>query len=64
LHDVSDVVNSVDNIADISLDVLDGVQLLPSVGAYNIPAAKLATDRIPVYPRGVLISTASSSLNR
>jgi 3,4-dihydroxyphthalate decarboxylase len=38
---------------------LAGVALLPLIGAYNIPAAKLAADGIPVYPRGVLISTAT-----
>ena len=36
---------------------LAGVPLLPLVGAYNIPAARLAADGIPVYPRGVLIRT-------
>ena len=36
---------------------LAGVPLLPLVGAYNIPAAKLAAAGIPVYPRGVLIRT-------
>ena len=38
---------------------LAGVPLVPMVGAYNIPAATLAADGIPVYPRGVLISTAT-----
>jgi 3,4-dihydroxyphthalate decarboxylase len=38
---------------------LAGVPLLPLVGAYNIPAAKLAADGIPVFPRGVLIRTAA-----
>ena len=37
---------------------LAGVPLLPLIGAFNIPAAKLAADGIPVYPRGVLIRTA------
>jgi ribulose-5-phosphate 4-epimerase/fuculose-1-phosphate aldolase len=36
---------------------LAGVPLLPLVGAYNIPAARLAAEGIPVYPRGVLIRT-------
>jgi 3,4-dihydroxyphthalate decarboxylase len=36
---------------------LAGVPLLPLVGAYNIPAARLAADGIPVFPRGVLIRT-------
>jgi ribulose-5-phosphate 4-epimerase/fuculose-1-phosphate aldolase len=38
---------------------LAGVPLLPVIGAYNIPAAKLAADGIPVYPRGVLIDTST-----
>jgi ribulose-5-phosphate 4-epimerase/fuculose-1-phosphate aldolase len=38
---------------------LAGVPLLPLIGAYNIPAAKLAADGIPVFPRGVLIRTAT-----
>jgi 3,4-dihydroxyphthalate decarboxylase len=37
---------------------LAGVALVPLVGAYNIPAARLAADGIAVYPRGVLINTA------
>ena len=36
---------------------LAGVPLLPAVGAYNIPAARLAAGGIPVYPRAVLIRT-------
>ena len=36
---------------------LAGVALTPMVGAYNIPAAKLAAGGIPVFPRGVLINT-------
>jgi len=36
---------------------LAGVPLVPLVGAYNIPAARLAAGGIPVYPRGVLIRT-------
>ena len=36
---------------------LAGVPLVPLFGAYNIPAARLAADGIPVYPRGVLIRT-------
>jgi ribulose-5-phosphate 4-epimerase/fuculose-1-phosphate aldolase len=36
---------------------LAGVPLLPLVGAYNIPAARLARDGIASYPRGVLITT-------
>jgi len=36
---------------------LAGVPLLPLVGAFNIPAARLAADGIPVYQRAVLIRT-------
>ena len=36
---------------------LAGVALVPLVGAYNIPAAHLATDGIGVFPRAVLIDT-------
>lgn len=32
-----------------------GVALRPVFGAYNIPAARLALDGVPVYPRAVLI---------
>ena len=38
---------------------LAGVPLLPLIGAYNTPAAKLAADGIPVFARGVLIRTAT-----
>jgi ribulose-5-phosphate 4-epimerase/fuculose-1-phosphate aldolase len=34
---------------------LAGLSLRPVVGAYNIPAMRLARDGIPVYPRAVLI---------
>jgi ribulose-5-phosphate 4-epimerase/fuculose-1-phosphate aldolase len=34
---------------------LAGLRLRPVVGAYNIPAMRMARDGIPVYPRGVLI---------
>ncbi|MFI0448082.1 class II aldolase/adducin family protein [Actinomadura sp. 6N118] len=34
---------------------LAGLRLRPIVGAFNIPAMRLAADGIPVYPRGVLI---------
>ena len=34
---------------------LAGVGLRPVVGAFNIPAARLAADGVPVYPRSVLI---------
>ena len=36
---------------------LAGVALVPLVGAYNIPAARLAADGIPVFARSVLINT-------
>jgi ribulose-5-phosphate 4-epimerase/fuculose-1-phosphate aldolase len=35
---------------------LTGLALRPIVGAYNIPALRMARAGIPVYPRGVLIS--------
>jgi ribulose-5-phosphate 4-epimerase/fuculose-1-phosphate aldolase len=35
---------------------LAGLELAPIVGAYNIPAMRMAKDGIPVYPRGVLIN--------
>jgi ribulose-5-phosphate 4-epimerase/fuculose-1-phosphate aldolase len=34
---------------------LAGLTLAPIVGAYNIPAMRMALDGIPVYPRAVLI---------
>jgi ribulose-5-phosphate 4-epimerase/fuculose-1-phosphate aldolase len=34
---------------------LAGLTLAPVVGAYNIPAMRMALDGIPVYPRAVLI---------
>ena len=37
---------------------LAGLALRPVVGAYNIPAWRMARDGIPVYPRGVLIRRA------
>jgi 3,4-dihydroxyphthalate decarboxylase len=37
---------------------LAGLRLRPVVGAYNIPAMRMARDGIPVYPRGVLIRRA------
>ena len=36
---------------------LAAIPLVPMVGAYNIPAARLAAGGIAVYPRGVLINT-------
>lgn len=35
---------------------LGGLELRPIVGAYNIPAMRMALDGIPVYPRAVLIT--------
>jgi 3,4-dihydroxyphthalate decarboxylase len=35
---------------------LAGLELRPIVGAYNIPAMRMALDGVPVYPRSVLIS--------
>ena len=34
---------------------LEGVPLRPVFGAYSIPAARLALDGVPVYPRSVLV---------
>lgn len=34
-----------------------GLPLAPVFGAYNIPAARMALDGVPVYPRSVLIRT-------
>ncbi len=36
---------------------LAGVPLVPMIGAYNIPAARLAAEGIPVFQRAVLINT-------
>jgi ribulose-5-phosphate 4-epimerase/fuculose-1-phosphate aldolase len=36
---------------------LAGVPLVPMIGAYHIPAARLAAGGIPTYPRSVLINT-------
>ena len=36
---------------------LAGLPLVPMIGAYNIPAARLAVDGIAVFARGVLINT-------
>jgi 3,4-dihydroxyphthalate decarboxylase len=44
--------------AVIAADLAD-VPLLPLVGAYNLPAARLAAEGIPVFTRGVLIRTAA-----
>ncbi len=35
---------------------LAGVPLVPMIGAYDIPAGRLAAGGIPVHPRGVLIT--------
>ena len=37
---------------------LAGLRLRPIIGAYNIPAMRMAHDGIPVYPRAVLIRRA------
>lgn len=36
---------------------LAGITLAPVVGAYNIPAMRMASEGIPVYPRAVLINS-------
>lgn len=43
--------------AVVALD-LAGLELTPVVGAYNIPAARMAREGIPIYPRSVLVNTA------
>jgi ribulose-5-phosphate 4-epimerase/fuculose-1-phosphate aldolase len=41
---------------------LAGVELRPIFGAYNIPAARMALDGIPVYPRKVLVRSTELGL--
>lgn len=36
---------------------LAGLPLRPIVGAYNIPAMRMAQEGVPIYPRGVLINS-------
>lgn len=36
---------------------LAGIELRPVVGAYNMPAMRMAAEGIPTYPRSVLINT-------
>ncbi len=47
----------------VLLAALSDLDLLPSFGAFNIPAAMLAADGIPVFPRSVLISNAEVALD-
>ena len=42
--------------AVVALD-LAGLALTPVVGAYNIPAARMAREGVPTYPRSVLVNT-------
>ncbi|MCW2835018.1 MAG: class aldolase/adducin family protein [Nocardioides sp.] len=42
--------------AIVALD-LAGLELLPVVGAYNIPASRMAAKGIPLYSRSVLVNT-------
>jgi 3,4-dihydroxyphthalate decarboxylase len=44
--------------AEVVAADLAGLPLAPIVGAYNIPAMRMAAGGIPVYPRGVLINRA------
>ncbi len=37
---------------------LAGLAIRPVIGAYNIPAMRMARDGVPLYPRGVLIRRA------
>ena len=41
----------------VALD-LAGLELAPVVGAYNIPASRMAAAGVPVYGRSVLVNTA------
>lgn len=41
----------------VLIAALSDLNLVPCFGAFNIPAAQLAADGIPVFPRSVLIST-------
>jgi ribulose-5-phosphate 4-epimerase/fuculose-1-phosphate aldolase len=42
---------------DVMIADLAGVQLRQVFGAYNIPASRLASQGVPVYPRSVLVRT-------
>ena len=42
---------------DVMVADLAGVQLRQVFGAYNIPASRLASQGVPVYPRSVLVRT-------
>jgi 3,4-dihydroxyphthalate decarboxylase len=55
--DVSSVVH-VHPPAVVAAD-LAGLALRPIVGAYNIPASRMASDGIPTYPRSVLVNSAA-----
>jgi len=41
---------------------LAGLALRPVIGAFNIPAMRMASEGIPVYPRGVLIRRAELAI--
>lgn len=36
---------------------LAGIRIRPVVGAYNIPAMRMASEEVPLYPRSLLINT-------
>jgi ribulose-5-phosphate 4-epimerase/fuculose-1-phosphate aldolase len=40
---------------DVVAADLAGIAIRPIVGAFDIPATRLAADGVPVYPRGVLV---------
>jgi 3,4-dihydroxyphthalate decarboxylase len=42
---------------DVMIADLAGIQLRQVFGAYNIPASRLASEGVPVYPRSVLVQT-------
>lgn len=52
-HDVQAVAHA--HAPSVIMADLAGLTLRPVIGAYNIPAMRLALDGIPVYPRAVLI---------
>lgn len=54
--DVASVVHA--HPPSVVVTTIAGLPLVPLVGAYNIPAMRLARAGIPTYPRSVLIATA------
>jgi ribulose-5-phosphate 4-epimerase/fuculose-1-phosphate aldolase len=52
-------INAVFNAQPPAIVALDlaSLSLVPVVGAYNIPASRMASDGVPVYGRSVLVNT-------